>query len=371
MAEPRAHVESLHFSVGVLGIAGGVQPTAGRLEPATTLLPRALPHGLRRALLCPGPLQHPEEPGRGAVPALLRGLLHRAGRPAQGLLPGRHAGRAGGHLCGVRPHAAGHPSQHGLPLAGAHGRGAAEIPAVPDQPPGPAAAGQRPARALPGVLEVGPEGPLGVLVLPWVVVAGGALQLVCGSVAFARGKTLESTAFILYGIMWVVWGLTRYGGLYGSVRGFNVAVGIICFMLFNCFVTAGALFLSKAWFAYAFTFELILISFLLDAVGALPYGYDIGVTIIFGLVSFYCFLANLFNSSFQSPQLPLGSPFVKLSGYGSGGDKCPHVPARKATSVLQIAEILKNGGACGMPTDTVYVLVAACNRPDAVEKAYK
>lgn len=35
------------------------------------------------------------------------------------------------------------------------------------------------------------------------------------------------------------------------------------------------------------------------------------------------------------------------------------------------SEILKNGGTCGMPTDTVYVLVAACNRPDAVEKAYK
>ena len=30
-----------------------------------------------------------------------------------------------------------------------------------------------------------------------------------------------------------------------------------------------------------------------------------------------------------------------------------------------------NGGICGMPTDTVYVLVAACNRPDAVIKAYK
>lgn len=34
-------------------------------------------------------------------------------------------------------------------------------------------------------------------------------------------------------------------------------------------------------------------------------------------------------------------------------------------------EIMKSGGICGMPTDTVYVLVAACNRPDAVEKAYK
>ncbi|KAF3693783.1 YrdC domain-containing protein, mitochondrial Precursor [Channa argus] len=213
--------------------------------------------------------------------------------------------------------------------------------------------------------------PLYVLVLPWVVVAGGALQLLCGSVAFARGKTFESTVFILYGVMWSVWGLTRYGGLYGQTRGFNVAVGIISFMLFNGLVTCAALFLNLAWFAYAFTFQLILISFLLDAVGSLPYGYDIGVTIIFGLVSFYCFLAHIFNITFQSPQIPLGKPLVKLSGVGGGASVCPHVPARKATSVQQIAEIMKNGGTCGMPTDTVYVLVAPCNRPDAVVKAYK
>ncbi|XP_026186513.1 uncharacterized protein LOC113144571 [Mastacembelus armatus] len=218
---------------------------------------------------------------------------------------------------------------------------------------------------------VGGRNPLSVLILPWVVVAGGALQLLCGSVAFARGKTFESTVFILYGVMWTVWGLTRYGGLYGETRGFNVAVGIISFMLFNCLVTAAALFLNVAWFAYTFTFQLILISFLLDAVGNLPYGYDIGVTIIFGLVSFYCFLAHIFNSTFQSPQIPLGKPLVKLSGVGGGAGVCPHVPARKATSVQQIAEIMKNGGICGMPTDTVYVLVAACNRPDAVVKAYK
>uniref|UniRef100_A0A8C9ZR99 Threonylcarbamoyl-AMP synthase n=1 Tax=Sander lucioperca TaxID=283035 RepID=A0A8C9ZR99_SANLU len=218
---------------------------------------------------------------------------------------------------------------------------------------------------------VGDRNPLSVLVLPWVVAAGGVLQLLCGSVAFARGKTFESTVFILYGVMWAVWGLTRYGGLYGETRSFNVAVGIISFMLFNCLVTAAALFVNIAWFAYALTFQLILISFLLDAVGALPYGYDIAVTIIFGLVSFYCFLAHIFNSTFQSPQIPLGKPLVKLSGVRGGADICPHVPARKATSVQQIAEIMKNGGICGMPTDTVYVLVAACNRPDAVVKAYK
>ncbi|XP_074530687.1 uncharacterized protein LOC141793740 [Halichoeres trimaculatus] len=218
---------------------------------------------------------------------------------------------------------------------------------------------------------VGDRNPLSVLILPWVVMSGGVLQLLCGSVAFARGKTFESTVFVFYGMMWTVWGLTRYGGLYGETRSFNVAVGIISFMLFNCLVTAAALFLNVAWFAYAFTFQLILISFLLDAIGALPYGYDIGVTIIFGLVSFYCFLAHVFNSTFQSPQIPLGNPLVRLSGVGGGADICPHVPARKASSVKQIAEIMKNGGICGMPTDTVYVLVAACNRPDAVVKAFK
>uniref|UniRef100_A0A8C5BMK0 Threonylcarbamoyl-AMP synthase n=1 Tax=Gadus morhua TaxID=8049 RepID=A0A8C5BMK0_GADMO len=218
---------------------------------------------------------------------------------------------------------------------------------------------------------IGERGPLFVLVLPWAVVAGGVLQLLCGSVCFARGKTLESTAFILFGVMWVVWGLTRYGGLYGESRGFNVAVGIIGFMLFNALVTVAALFLNVAWFAYALTFQLILISFLLDAIGSLPFGYDIGVTIIFGLVSFYCFLAHLFNGTFQSPQIPLGPALVKFSGTGGSRDACLHVPARKATSVNQIAEIMKNGGICGMPTDTVYVLVAACNRPDAVVKAFK
>lgn len=184
---------------------------------------------------------------------------------------------------------------------------------------------------------LGDRDPQSVLVLPWVVVAGGALQLLCGSVAFSRGKSFESTVFILYGMMWTVWGLTRYGGLYGETRGFNVSVGIIAFILFNSLVVVAATFLNVAWFAYALTFQLILISFLLDAVGALPFGYDIGVTIIFGIVSFYCFLAHIFNSTFQAPQIPLGNPLIKLGGIGGGANVCPHLPARKALSVQQIA----------------------------------
>ncbi|KFZ58698.1 hypothetical protein N338_05632, partial [Podiceps cristatus] len=215
-----------------------------------------------------------------------------------------------------------------------------------------------------------PQAPLATVVIPWVVVAGGILKLLGGSVAFARGKTLESSAFILYAVMWIIWGFARYGGLYGTTRSFHAAVGIIAFMLFNGFIVFCTLFLNIAWFFYSLTFLLIAVSFLLEAIHALPAGYDIAATVIFGLVSFYCFLSALFNSVFEGSCLPMGRPIVQLSGVGGGMTKCLHLPARKASSVKRIADILKNGGTCGIPTDTVYVLVAACNRPDAVEKAH-
>ncbi|NWZ89476.1 YRDC protein, partial [Nesospiza acunhae] len=216
-----------------------------------------------------------------------------------------------------------------------------------------------------------PQAPLATVVIPWVVVAGGILKLLGGSVAFARGKTLESNAFILYSVMWIIWGLTRYSGLCGTARSFHAAVGIISFMLFNSFIVFCSLFLNMAWFFYSFTFMLISVSFLLDAIHALPTGYDIAATLIFGLVSFYCFLAALASSTFEGCSLPMGRPMVQLSGVGAGTTKCLHLPARKASSVKRIADILRNGGTCGIPTDTVYVLVAACSRPDAVEKAHR
>nr|XP_033802550.1 uncharacterized protein LOC117361400 isoform X2 [Geotrypetes seraphini] len=221
------------------------------------------------------------------------------------------------------------------------------------------------------ITTIEPRSPLITIMVPWKVIAGGFFQLLSGAVAFSHGKTLESTTFILYGIMWIIWGTFRFGGFYDGPRGFNIAVGIICFIMFNAFVVFCSLFLSKAWFMYSFTFEFILISFLLDALDALPVGYDLAVTIIFGLVSFYCFVVALFNSTFESPQLPVGMPILKLNGFGNGNDICPHLPCRKATSVIRIAEIMKNGGICGIPTDTVYMLVAACSHSGAVEKAYR
>ncbi|NXY21259.1 YRDC protein, partial [Atrichornis clamosus] len=216
-----------------------------------------------------------------------------------------------------------------------------------------------------------PQTPLATVVIPWVVVAGGILKLLGGSVAFARGKTLESSAFILYAVMWIIWGLTRCGGLYGTTRSFHAAVGIAAFVLFNSFIVFCSLFLNVAWFFYSLAFMLIAGSFLLDAIHALPAGYDLAATLIFGLVSFYCFLSALASSTLEGSCLPMGGPLVQLGGVGAGVTKCLHLPARKASSVKRIADILRSGGTCGIPTDTVYVLVAACSRPDAVEKAHR
>ncbi|CAM9518558.1 unnamed protein product [Lampetra fluviatilis] len=216
-------------------------------------------------------------------------------------------------------------------------------------------------------------GPLSTLVLPWVVVAGGLLQFAAGAISFSRGKTLESTAFVFYSLMWLIWGVTRYAGLAAAgERGFDLSAGVICFMVLNLFVALGAVFLSKMWFASALCFELIMVSFLLEALGALPRRYDEAVTVIFGLVSCYCFAASLSAQTLHRFALPAGKPWMQLGGpAGAAHASCPHLPSRKASSVQQIAEIMKNGGTCGVPTDTVYVLVAACNRPEAVRKAYR
>ncbi|XP_042310231.1 uncharacterized protein LOC121923654 [Sceloporus undulatus] len=219
------------------------------------------------------------------------------------------------------------------------------------------------------MLAVNPASPLAMVIIPWVVVAGGLLTLLCSFVAISHGKVLESSTFIFYGAMWMLWGLARYGGLYGMAWSFQVSINIGTIMVLNAVLVFGTLFLTLCWFAYCLVFELVLLSFLLHALDIHSPGYEMAVTIMFGLVSFYGFLSALVNSTFEWPRLPVGRPILKFRR-GGGEPTCPHLPARRASSVKRVADIMKQGGACGIPTDTVYVLAAACNRPDAVEKAY-
>ncbi|XP_019618439.1 PREDICTED: uncharacterized protein LOC109465523 [Branchiostoma belcheri] len=213
------------------------------------------------------------------------------------------------------------------------------------------------------------------LVLPWVIVPGGVIQFVAGTISFSRGKTFESTAFLVYSMMWLLCGSVRYSGVYRGSEGLGVAAGAASFLLFNLFVIFLSVVINKAWLVLSVVFEVVCVLFLLDSLGVQTSQYfELAVMCVFGAVCVYCFCVHLLNGMCGDEVMSLGSPLLTL-GRGRrdrGGEQgCVIADARKANGVKQIAELLKDGGICGMPTDTVYVLVAACNRPAAVERAYR
>lgn len=69
--------------------------------------------------------------------------------------------------------------------------------------------------------------------------------------------------------------------------------------------------------------------------------------------------------------LPTGKPMLTISLLAHGVDKTILADSRRDTGVRQIADMMNSGKICGIPSDTVYILTAACNQPEAVERAYR
>ncbi|OCT56064.1 hypothetical protein XELAEV_18002723mg [Xenopus laevis] len=44
--------------------------------------------------------------------------------------------------------------------------------------------------------------------------------------------------------------------------------------------------------------------------------------------------------------------------------------SHRTSSLRTIANMLDNGGVCGIPTDTVYALAASCKHPEAINRIY-
>ncbi|XP_063289515.1 threonylcarbamoyl-AMP synthase-like [Pelobates fuscus] len=55
---------------------------------------------------------------------------------------------------------------------------------------------------------------------------------------------------------------------------------------------------------------------------------------------------------------------------GISGSSCILSQSHRTSGVRTIAELLENGGVCGIPTDTVYALAASCKHPDAIKRIY-
>lgn len=213
--------------------------------------------------------------------------------------------------------------------------------------------------------------PQGLWVMPWAIAFGGITQYIVGSVCFARGLTFEACSFFTFGSLWLIWGPARGLGVLAQDNGPPVIVGCVGFLCVGLLLLVLSLTISKVWTLLIVTFILVVLGFLLNAL-AIPatFVYEIVIAIIFVLVSLYCFLSTALKTVIGRDVLPFGKPVLQVSFLHSQGNRALWADARKATGVKAIADIMNRGGICGIPTDVVYVLVAAVKFPHAVERAY-
>ncbi|XP_068103784.1 uncharacterized protein [Hyperolius riggenbachi] len=170
-----------------------------------------------------------------------------------------------------------------------------------------------------------------------LVIAAGIMVHIAGLMCLFSEKAMESSAFIFYGILWVTWGFAKYIALYASVKPFYTAVGIICFIVLNAFVAICMTALNKAWFMNSLLLELLLICSLLETLNIVSRESVVAFSILFGIMSFYCFLTTLVNGTLGASYLPWGKPFIQNGLLlQQCCTLCP-LSARKITSIRKIA----------------------------------
>ncbi|XP_073429133.1 uncharacterized protein [Dendrobates tinctorius] len=202
-----------------------------------------------------------------------------------------------------------------------------------------------------------------------LVIVVGIMVLIAGLLSASSGKTLESSALIFYGIWWITFGTVQYFCLHVTVKTFYVALGIISFLVLHGFITVCMIMLSKVWFINSLTFEVFLIIILLKMLAFLKWEWTVAFGVLFGVVSFYCFLASILNGTVETPHLPWGEPFLK-NPLLQGHMPCT-LPAKKNSSIEKIVEIMNTGGICVIPADEGYLIASACRFPDAVHNVSK
>ncbi|KAK7099659.1 uncharacterized protein [Littorina saxatilis] len=213
--------------------------------------------------------------------------------------------------------------------------------------------------------------PQGLWVMPWAIAFGGLTQYIVGSVCFARGLTFEACSFYTFGSLWLIWGPFRGLGVLAQDNGPATITGIVGFIVVGVLQLLLALTVSKAWVVLMFMFIMVCIGFILFAVGSIAhFVYEIVIGIVFVLVCLYCFLSTILKAAVGRDIMPFGKPFLQVSFLHSQGPRALWADARRATGVKAIADIMNKGGIVGIPTDVVYVLVAAVKFPEAVRRAY-
>ncbi|XP_061181071.1 uncharacterized protein LOC133189689 [Saccostrea echinata] len=211
-----------------------------------------------------------------------------------------------------------------------------------------------------------------LLSLPWQLIFGCFIQFVVGFIGFSRGKTLESSFFLIFASFWSIWGSLRSLDLIGSESGMSLGVGLSGFLLVGVVFLGMSITVNKVWIGISLCFVLFMLTSLLQVLGISDgFIYEKTAAVLYSLSLFYALLSSTLKLTFVREVLPSGKPLLQISKITKYNDQILLASSRRARGVKEIAEKLKTGGICGIPTDTVYILAACCHQPKAVERAYK
>ncbi|XP_031175150.1 uncharacterized protein LOC116064239 [Sander lucioperca] len=213
------------------------------------------------------------------------------------------------------------------------------------------------------------------LTIPWVLISGAIIQVYVSRLQITGGGRFGSVISSIYVAVWATWTWFRFTGdilQLSTEEAYCFTAGAIALLVINAFLMLIAADRNLVLLFLTAVMEVVLVCFLLSTLQRLPYELEIAMLALLSIICIYGALASLVNCIFSQRLLPMGPPLrkEKVKQESAPEVPCPVANSRLTSGLLKIAGLLKEGGVCGIPTDTVYALAASCKNPQAIEKIY-
>ncbi|XP_032410998.1 uncharacterized protein LOC116714492 [Xiphophorus hellerii] len=213
------------------------------------------------------------------------------------------------------------------------------------------------------------------LTIPWVLISGAIIQAYVSRLQVTGGGRFGSVISSIYVVVWATWTWFRFAGnqlQLSTEADYGFTAGAIAFLVINAFLMLIAAYRNLVLLFLTTLMEVVLVCFLLSTLNKLPYELEIAMLALVSLICIYGTFASLINFMFSQRVLPMGPPLFKEKMKSEISEElpCPVASSRLTSGLLKIAQLLEEGGVCGIPTDTVYALAASCKNPQAIEKIY-
>lgn len=154
------------------------------------------------------------------------------------------------------------------------------------------------------------------LMIPWTLLLGATAQLIAGIVDFKRNNLFGATAFTTYSLLCYSVSLTLFITIYtgGTFDISHYAYGLIGFLVFSLFLTAGSAMTNKTLFTILVFIDLALLTLVLNIMAGTP-AEIVGVFLILvAASSFYGAAGILINTMSGRAALPLGNAIWRPTG---------------------------------------------------------